>query len=210
MPVSIDLGYSGANRTPGIHLSGVLRAIATATGILKVDPDEEPLDNIIANTPHTQVGSNGKLMRLVIGLAWEEWAMKRIPDMIAHPGEFFLDDVIGSPDGISLHPVDGGYILHEFKATFKSSKKPLGDAQMWLWQAAGYLAMMSARYREACLRCVFHPLHIKGDYSGIDPLYPAQLVEFEQAEVDGIWNMVQQYKHLAIKEVGKETGYEKA
>ena len=185
-------------RTSGVHLSGILRAVAQRTNILK--PDKEDLDSISSTIDPYLVGSHGGLMRWVIGYCWEDWMGSRVSGMTYHPGEIVLDGVIMTPDGIELSYLDGAYVLHEFKATFKSSKKHVTETAMWMWQGMGYLAGMSAKYQEACTRAVYHVLHLRGDYSGIDPMYVATEVEFEEEEIRTAWGMIQQNKHLAKAE----------
>ncbi len=185
-------------RTSGLHLSGVLRAIAQRTAILK--PDKEDLGDLIASHDPYTVCSNGLLMRLIIGYAWEDWMGSRISGMSYHLGEFTLDGIIGTPDGVGIDESDGSYVLHEFKATFKSSKKHVTESPMWMWQGMGYLRMMEARYKEPCTRAVYHILHLRGDYSGIDPMYVATEVEFEAAEIMTTWNMINTNRHLATAE----------
>lgn len=199
--IPIHLSNLGEPRTSGIHLSGVLRAIAQHTRILK--HDNEDLATLIANHDPYTVGSNGLLMRLIIGYAWEDWISRRIPGLVYHPGEIILDGIIMTPDGVHMDEDTGEYVLDEFKATFKSAKKHVSESPMWMWQGAGYLKGLAHKYREPCTRAVYHVLHLRGDYSGIDPMYVATEVEFEPAEIETTWNTVQTNKHLAVAEKGQ-------
>lgn len=189
-------------RTPGIHLSGVLRRIAQSAKILDYD-DGPTLDEIITHTDPHLVGQSGILMRIILGYAWEDYIVRHIPGLIYHPGEFALDGVTGSPDGILLAQ-DGQTEVHEFKWTFASSKTPITDKQLYLWQAGCYLKMVSAAVFTPCNRAVFHICHVRGNYKGIDPQYIATRVEFATAEIEGYWAMVQRNKHLAVPEKGQQ------
>jgi len=188
-----------AGRSPGIHLSGVLREIALATGELDKKYGDQDLDELIADTRPEDVGDDGTLMRIVMGYAWEDWLGPRIENAVYHPGEFFFEGIYATPDAIGFD-LDGGYLLHEIKGTFKSSRKEITTVRLWMWQAMGYLKMMSERYGELCTKAVLHPMHYKGDYRGGGPEYCPTLIEFEQEEITSNWNMIQMNKHLAKPE----------
>lgn len=199
----INLRRDSQPRTPGIHLSGILRAIATSTGVLKIDPDEIPLDTLIATTSGDSVGlSSPTLMRIITGYAWEEWVSKHLPGSF-HPGEYEYDGILATPDGIQFRE-SGPPLLHEIKATYKSASREFDTHTMWLWQAAGYLRIISEHYQETCTQCVFHPLFLRGSYGPEFPLYKPVLVEFEWAEIESYWGMITRHKHLATPE-GKPT-----
>ena len=198
-------------RTPGIHLSGVLRRCAQSAKILDYD-DGPTLDEIISSTPLDQVGRSGILMRILLGYAWEDYMAKHItasvPGFIPQPGELTLDGIIGTPDGVVIEP-DFSMVMHSFKWTFASSNTPITDKQMWLWQEGCYLKMASALVGVFCNTAVYHVCHVRGNYKGIDPQYIATRVEFAPAEIEGYWNMVQRNKHLAVPEKGQgQTGKE--
>ena len=196
----------GASRTPGVHLSGILRPLAFSMGWLDKKWDtEETLDELIERTPVDEVGLNGNLMRLVLGMAVEEWIAKQLialrPGFIHQPGEYSLDGILGTPDGIEFD--DEGILLHEIKGTHKSAKKPITEQKLYIWQVACYLKMVSEFFHERVTRCMFHPFFIRGDYSGIDPLYLPQLVIFEWEEIESYWNVVVENKGLAVPERGQ-------
>jgi hypothetical protein len=202
----LDIRGGGVHRTAGIHLSGILRPLAFSMGWLDKKWDtEETLDELITRTPADEVGLNGNLMRLVLGMSVEEWIAKQLvafrPGFIHQPGEYSLDGIFGTPDGIEF---DGeGILIHEIKGTHKSSKKPITEQKLYIWQGACYLKMISEFFHERAVRCIFHPFFIRGDYSGIDPLYLPQLVIFEWEEIESMWNAVVEHKHLAEPEKGQ-------
>lgn len=195
----IDLKENCKDRSSGVHLSGILRAMAVKIGMKGINADDD-LDGLIDTTGPYEVGTTGQLMRIVIGYAWEDWLGPRIGGAVYHPGEYSLDGIFGSPDAIGFDQ-DGSPVLHEFKATFKSSKTPLTNNLLWVWQAAGYLSMISATHNTPCQKAVLHPLYIKGDYSGIDPQYLPVMLEFEREELTSLWNMVVLNKDLAKAEI---------
>lgn len=193
---------NSSRRSPGVHLSGVLREIALATGELDKKYGDQDLDELIADTAPEEVADVDALMRVILGYAWEDWLGPRIENAIYHPGEFFLDDIYATPDAIGFDS-EGNYLLHEIKGTAKSSRKDITTVKLWIWQAMGYLKMMSERYKERCTKVVFHPLHYKGDYRGGGPEYCPTLIEFEWEEIVSNWNMILVNKHLAKPEGGR-------
>lgn len=198
--------HGGEARTAGVHLSGILRPLAFSMGFLDKKWDTgETIDELIERTPEDQVGLNGNLMRLVLGTAIEDWIARNLtntrPGYIDNPGEFSLDGILGTPDGLECD--DDGYLVHEIKGTFKSSRKSIEEQKLWIWQGACYCRMLSEYFRERITRCMFHPFHIRGDYSGIDPLYVPSLVEFEWEEILSYWNVVKESRYLAVPEKGK-------
>lgn len=194
----INIRQDSQPRTPGIHLSGILRALALSTGVLKTDPDEIPLDTLITTTAQSSVGTTTTLMRIICGYAWEEWISRQLPGSF-HPGEYEYSGILATPDGIEFRE-SRPPLVHEIKATYKSSNKSMEDQTMWLWQAAGYLRIISEHYQEPCTQCVFHPLYLRGDYHDRFPLYEPVLVEFEWAEIESYWAMIERHKHLAVPE----------
>lgn len=188
----IDLHY-GPPRTPGVHLSDILRSLGFKLGLLKETDDDElnDLNYLSRHVLPTEVHQCGPLMRCVIGYMWEEWYFHHVlKRAIFHPGEFTLDGIIGTPDGIEE---DSRYLtLHETKATFKSSRHPMESHKLYLYQIACYLKMVALRFNVPISQCraVLHPLFIKGNYRGIDPISNPTAIYFTQEEVDGIWAAV--------------------
>jgi hypothetical protein len=196
----------GAARTPGVHLSGILRPLAFSSGWIDKRWDtEDTVDDLITRIPADEVGLDGNLMRLVLGMAVEEWIAKQLtatrPGFIHQPGEYSLDGILGTPDGLEAD--DEGWLAHEIKGTHKSSRKPVEAQKLWIWQGACYLKMLSEYFHERITRCMFHPFFIRGDYTGIEPKYLPTLVVFEWEEIESYWNVVVEHKHLAVPERGQ-------
>ena len=96
-----------------------------------------------------------------------------------------------TPDGLTFP--GGPPLLHEFKATWTSARKPIEDHPMWLWQGAGYLAALSDHFQEQCTRVIFHPCHMRRHYRKDGPqwpLYRPQMIEFEWEEIQNYWGMI--------------------
>jgi hypothetical protein len=194
------------SRTAGVHLSGILRPLAFSMGFLDKKWDTgETIEELIERTPEDQLGLDGNLMRITLGCSIEDWIAKQLtamrPGFIHQPGEYVLDDIICTPDGVEC---DGeGWLVHEIKGTFKSARKSVQEQKLWIWQGACYLRVLSEYFHEHITRCMFHPFYIRGDYTGIDPLYLPTLVIFEWEEILSYWNTVVQNRGMAVPEKGQ-------
>lgn len=209
--VPIYLAGYGEPRTPGLHLTTILRAIAIKTHILKEDPADLGLDFQIATVDPYAVGLSGVLMRCIYGYAFEDWfkahVIKRaFPNAILKPGELFYQGIIGSPDAVD--ETYDWFTIHEIKNTFKKSpSKPdepynassdFSNHLLYLYQGACYLKMASEQYHVPIKSCrvIYHPGFIRGNYRGIDPEYRPHQVTFEKEEVEGIWETVSRHRYL--------------
>lgn len=190
----IDLLNYGPPRTPGLHLSNILRAMAIHTNIFK---DTDDLDILIPNIDPLKVGKSGPLMRCVMGYAWENWVAANILKKARfHPGEFFLDGVIMTPD--CLEEDEHWLTLHEIKWTFKSSAPPFSKHELWLWQGACYMKAVAKTYGAKISECrlIYHPCYVKGNYQGINTEYSPVEVRLTEGEVDGVWKIVSENRGL--------------
>jgi hypothetical protein len=196
----IHLLNYGPPRTPGLHLSQILRAMAVHTQVFKDDAVDL---NTLMSDP-LSVGKSGTLMRIIMGYAWEEWLAKNVlKNARFHPGEFILDGIIGTPDG--LEEDEQWLTIHETKWTFKSSVGPFSKHLYWLYQGACYLKMVSAAMGAPISQCrlIYHPCYVKGNYRGIDTEYRPVEVRLEEREVDGVWEEVSRNRGLVLREEEK-------
>src|SRR5689334_7685228 len=78
-------------RTPGIHVSNVLRMIAQENGILKREQVEEfglvDLYEKQSNDEWWNALPEDVKLRICMGLAWEDWYLPQLEDVLGHPGE---------------------------------------------------------------------------------------------------------------------------
>jgi hypothetical protein len=138
-------------------------------------------------------------LRMAMGLAWEEYYGQFYPGVLFHPGEIEADGIIGSPDGVEPD-ADGGPVLHEFKVTWKTTRRILegleesgrngsgGCNWMWLAQMKAYCRML--HYSRACL----HVYAVNGDYKPPSPQLVAVDLEFDRRELDANWRLMMQYR----------------
>jgi hypothetical protein len=168
-------------RSPGLHLTDVLRPIAVRMGFFKEqDGDgEDPT------------------LRMSAGLAWEDWLSKQNHDWVYHFGEAELDGIAGTPDCFDLvHDR-----LVEIKFTWKSSTRPIEKEWYWWAQIKCYCKMMSEFLGQPVLNAELHVYWAMGDYRGSGPQYKVYEAEFTQQEIDALWQMVvREAKSLGLKD----------
>lgn len=217
-PVSLVIPPSKLPRTPGVHLSSLIRCIAMENGYLEAEADEEfsIMDRDIRglNLPPEAIA------RICMGLAWEQFYIEtQLPEVIDHPGEIEFDGVYMTPDGEELASIfidtRNRYTpkIHEIKHTSKSmntvgfwpamtydtsvhgSLGPVGTQWMWLAQLKGYCKAKGTRY------AALHVLFSNGDYSWPQRPYPARYdIEFTQEELDENWALLDNYRRYRLKE----------
>lgn len=155
------------HRASGVHLSGILKKIAIAKGILRrgmMREEEFPL-------------------RMAMGMAFESWIVGLYPEMVWQPGEMTLDGISGNPDGYSV--VDGVAQVEEFKLTWKKRKADiLEDSWMWQTQMCGYCKMLGARHAR------LHVCWVNDQYAPPQPVYYRYLLEWTEEEVESTWNLL--------------------
>ncbi len=84
-------------RSPGVHLSGVLRYIALEAGILSKPGVESTSGKQLQDVDEEEMP-----LRMMLGMFFEEGAVGLYPEMQWQPGELERDRVFGTPDGMSI------------------------------------------------------------------------------------------------------------
>lgn len=214
-PIALPPPPSRHERSEGIHLSRIIRAIALETGLLKPDWFEE--------LSLVEVGSSDEWwnnldpvaqFRIGMGLAWEEWYIPQLDEVVDHPGEMELDGIYMTPDGeeLTAFVVQESYakqsrrwekVIHEVKCTYKSTKtvgwdkvrtewdleRAMQGEVMWQMQGKGYCKAANTP------NIVHHILFVCGDYSW--PMRPQGWrfhQTYSQAELDTNWNLITDYR----------------
>jgi hypothetical protein len=167
-------------RSPGLHLSGLLRYIALKSKITTYIADADEEDAI----------ERGHLpLRWFLGQIAEEGLASLYPDMLWQPGEI-TDPVIMNCDGVS-----GGELscIEEFKC--KRSKKVSGEKFLKNWvfmqQGLGYCL----GYGLDIVR--WHVLYL---FEFPDPVYCQYTVQFNRADLAGMNKMIESNRAGAIAE----------
>jgi hypothetical protein len=209
--MDFPLPDTSAGRSQGVHVSSIIRCIATEVGILKPEIAEE-LD-LVDVRDMSKIGIVAQL-RIHMGLVWEEHYLPLIPDVVKHPGESCVDGVYMTPDGESLSVVVSnrnlwGVKVHEVKCTYKSTRttgadgpKPLDGKSnlMWMCQLKSYCKAKDTLYAD------LHVLHTCGDYSY--PISPELIIyhcQFTKEEIEDNWTFLQDYKQYKLKEAEERT-----
>jgi hypothetical protein len=212
-------------RGEGVHVSGIIRCIALETGILTAGIADE-LD-LLEVKPNQRFADPMVCLRICIGLAWEEWYIPQLPEVMDHPGEMSRSEIYMNHDGEELTTilVDRGtfnrLIIHEVKATYKSIRGVGLTAEGLALIKEAYpnvklpdvglisplrdqwmwLAQVKAYCKAAITRFArIHVLFICGDYSyPIQPVLLVYDVEFTQQEVDDNWDLLVDYRDIRIE-----------
>jgi hypothetical protein len=205
IPVHLELPPSLSPRSEGIHVSSLIRCIATETGILKPEWAEEvSLSDVRTITDPIAV------LRISIGLAWEQFYIGQILEkegIIDHPGEMECDGVYLTHDAESLSVIITGgkkihaVVIHEIKATYKSTKTvgDLRDQWMWMAQVKSYCKAAGTRFAQ------MHVLFLCGDYTyPIKPILCRWSIEFSEEEIEENWTLLTDYRdhRLALETDG--------
>lgn len=192
VPFKLNVNLGGPTRSPGVHLSEVIRDLALRGGIL----DKKFANDDIEDHPE----------RIALGLAWEEWVSKQHPEICFHPGEVMVDGISMSVDGVSVGSDElsifgqEGTALHEIKLTWKSARKPIDEQWMWITQVKGYLHGLSFMQKTKVRRAYLHPFYVNGNYSRSpgDPLggpkYMIYGMEFSDLEIAENWSMLTSHR----------------
>lgn len=197
VPVRVVLPPPKDIRSVGVHQSAIIRCLATESGILAPEWAEE-LSLVDARVITDQTA----ILRMMIGLAWEQLYIPTIPEINHQPGELEVDGVYMTPDGESISVIitlDGrqqyALVVHECKATYKSvntvaNLDPFHKGNwMWLAQIKGYCKGKNTRFSS------MHVLFINGDYTyPLKPMLKRWDIEFTQDEIDTNWQQLMEYR----------------
>lgn len=201
----VPYSSGGLVRSPGVHVSGLIRAMAIDYGILDRKWVPEDFDLLDITEDGTESGEwwasldEDSQVRMAIGMAWENWYLPRIPSITHQPGELYLDGIYLTVDGESrdmlvtqrsrrdLHRV----AVHEVKTTSKSINttghlaEPNPKNWMWLTQCKAYCKARGTRL------LYIHILYLFGDYSyPMRPKLHVWRLEFTEQEIEDAWGLL--------------------
>jgi hypothetical protein len=177
-----------SSRSPGIHVSDLLKSMAVRMGKLDDDSEEE---------------EDSLELRMMLGLAWEEWLAKQLtkqfPSILFHNGELVQDSIIGTPD--AYEPMSN--VIHEFKLTWKTSLRDVESQWMWISQCKSYCYLSREMTKELdnadCLEAWLHVMYVNGDYNGSGPQYRIYQLPFTRQEVDSLWSQMTKEKQRVME-----------
>lgn len=196
IPITLGLPDSKYPRSQGVHVSAIIRCIATESGILKPEWAEE-----LSLVDIREIKDPVAILRINIGLAWEEHYIPMLKDVIDHPGEMELDGIYMTHDGESVSVIITDnrtkwcMVVHEVKATYKSTNT-VGDLKsqwMWLAQIKAYCKSLNTRH------AMLHILFLCGDYTyPIRPTLECWKIEFTQQEIEDNWDLLRDYRDYRL------------
>lgn len=163
---------AGAPRNPGCHVSDIVQSMLREMDAKKYAEDRFPPDQ--------------KQLFLHSGFAFEklvEQAFQSRRADIIRPGEFEMDGVYLTPDGLDL---DTGY-NDEIKLTWKSLNGAPHGPKFWGWiaQFKAYCRVLGTN------KCVVRGLFVNGDYRhGYLPDYGVWEIEFTRGEIEQNWRLL--------------------
>lgn len=129
---------------------------------------------------------------VVVGIAIEELLARLFP-CLTRTGEVSKDGIAMSPDAVSygsrwhlLSPDRDVTLVHEIKATWKSSARMLEEHFSYLQQTKSYCHGVGTLY------AIIWILHLMGDYrfDGIGPLLVQHHIRFSEWEIKTNWDEV--------------------
>ena len=167
-------------RTPGLHLSGLLKYFAK-----KLKHSEYAAQADEDNVP----------LQWLLGHAWEEMAVSLYPDTIWQPGEL-MEPVIMNCDGLTDDAEVGAPVVEEFK--FRRAKRMSGVdfvTKRWAFmqQGLGYCLGYGAEHVR---------WHVCAVMEWPDMIYTKYLVKFSEKEIADMARMIEVNKKGAM-----ESGY---
>lgn len=166
------LGSGNLERSPGIHLSDVLRFINTSVG----------RDKSGSGWKREPTQGTGLLWEIILSKAFSEEIYPRI-------GEVEKDGIIGTPDGFD----PSHWELLEAKCTWRSSGRPITDFWDWVQQIKSYCYMLGTH------RAVLRVLYLNGDYRHSGPEYRVYKLVFKPHELRETWDMILNNRDQMIK-----------
>lgn len=217
---SFDLRHGAAPRSPGVHVSEVIKELALNMGCWKRE-DQDELDFTLARY-HADRGDNivkmypTAIYRIAMGLAWESWYGPQQGIHFHEIGERKKDGIIGTPDGHKFNSQAGR--VQELKLTWKSSRDELEDPQErfrteypWTSQGCSYCYLMTIgevkwwtqngvvmASSNLVTGCDFHVFWVNGNYKGSGPQPKVYEIDFTPEEVLGNWKVIKA-KSLAME-----------
>jgi hypothetical protein len=188
-------------RSGGTHLSQILQHIARDSGRL-----QEKI--IFGRNSFAPLQEHDLPACMAVGFAMEELLVRMHP-WILRSGELVSDGIAMSPDGVTfnsrrhlLSPDKPVTILHEFKATWKSARKPLEEQLSYLQQTKAYCRALDTQY------CILWIFHVNGDYQFGDspdagPRLKQWHIKYAPWELESNWHEILSKKQ-EVEQRGKQ------
>jgi hypothetical protein len=180
---------SGLDRTPGLHLTSIIRSLQEKLRLVKKADGWEM--NVCADIGFLweDALSFAYRNRRVTGYGGDDMVTPGQCGDIFRPPSYTLDGVLMSPDGIGPDPKGAvAYADHEYKCTWRSSLRQPQDDFYWDCQFKSYCLAMDTTI------CVLHVMYLMGDYRSSGPQHRVYRFEYTKAELDQCWEMLMRHK----------------
>lgn len=165
---------SGLHRTPGLHLTSIIKSLRNDLGLGKT----------AAGWEMSVCADLGFLWEEAFSLAYTDRAGQVIHG-ITRPGEITRDGIIMSPDGIGLDPAGKiPFVNHELKCTWRSLNNNPQDDFYWDTQFKCYCKGLETTVT------ILHVMYVVGNYRGSGPRPDHVRFEYTQKEINTAWDMV--------------------
>lgn len=158
-----------SQRTPGLHLSDVIKALAGGMN--------ESNEGEAYNEATRMQFEKGWLWEDTLSTAYRERMATRVD-------ELEYDGIVCSPDGLSFDDA-GNPVVEEYKCTSANPAKRPTDNWRWMMQAKGYCKVTGA------VKCVFRVLHLM-----YVPVYRVWEITFTQGEIEENWSAIRAQAEL--------------
>lgn len=158
-------------RTPGLHLSQIIRSICAS---LEPNKYQDGPVNPLYTDP-------GFTFERVLETAWSS----RQAGEIVRPGEFEHDGILCSPDYIDFADATCPVLVESKMTEMSMVDCPTAPKfRKWLWQIAAYCKVLNLH------RARLHVLWLKGDYKAVRRAYEVFQIDWEQKELDHTWALL--------------------
>lgn len=139
---------------------------------------------------------NNPKLTMDLGFLWERTLERTLGEAMGQrPGEVWLDDIVGSPDGIGPDLKDNiNLALEEYKFTWKSSKTSPMENWYYMTQAKSYCKMLGLNV------VIMRIIYVMGEYRGGGPVYRVARIKFTDKEIDTNWAMILKHKKEMMAE----------
>jgi hypothetical protein len=167
----------GLTRSPGLHLSTIIRAIEQTI---------RPKDEWCTQEELAFFGAGGFMWERVFSMAHRDAVTGAEDGDLVRPGEFELDGVAGSPDLIRM----SDWTLIETKCTWRGLRKWESlEKNFWSWlvQTKGYCKMIGTNV------CEIHCFFVAGDWRPPVPCVKSIQIEYTDRELSENWSMITKF-----------------
>lgn len=215
----LDFSTGNTRRTPGLHLTNIIKAMLSEAGVMEKYKSEE--DGGRSEEDLQQFAAEGYMwedvfMEIVAGRILKRPGYIRLPEIAYHPRlrhafQVEYDDRTGElltpiPRGYVILTPDGGRIessrfsLVEFKRWSKSAKAdPEKHRPEWFYQVRGYMGAISDLIGSEVTRVEWHVHFPVGEFWGDRPIYEEWEREYSLQESLDTWSSLYGHAQWVVK-----------